>query len=333
MNEDKKIQEFQIPPEYSGKRADIALSLILSSFTRSQVKRLIAKGFILVEGRSIKPSKKLNGGERVSVSLIPLEPLEALPQDIPVPILYEDDYIVVVNKPAGIAVHPGAGIGDGTLVNALLYRCRGLSGIGGKLRPGIVHRLDKFTSGVMVVAKCDLAHSSLVNQFKSRKVGKKYLALVVGGVKGESGSFSSLIGRHPTDRIKMSTRARVGREALTLWRVVKRYKLVTLVEAEPKTGRTHQIRVHFAENGNPLLGDRVYGTRKYKSELLETISKNLGRQALHALSLGFTHPMTGEYMEFHAPLSDDMKGVIKMLEGQMIVSGEKEFTSSAGWSP
>jgi 23S rRNA pseudouridine1911/1915/1917 synthase len=333
MIKEKNIREFQIPPEYLGKRADVAISLILSSFTRSQVKRLIDKGLILVDGRSIKPSKKLNGGEGVSVALIPLEPLETQPQDIPVPILYEDDYIVVVNKPSGIAVHPGAGIGDGTLVNALLYRCRGLSGIGGKLRPGIVHRLDKFTSGVMVVAKCDLAHSFLVNQFKSRKVEKRYLALVVGDVKGESGSFFSLIGRHPTDRIKMSTRARVGREALTLWRVVKRYKLATLVEAEPKTGRTHQIRVHFAENGYPLLGDRVYGTRKHKSELIETISKNLARQALHALSLGFMHPMTGEYMEFHAPLSDDIEGGIKMLDGQMIVSRENELTPGVGCRP
>jgi 23S rRNA pseudouridine1911/1915/1917 synthase len=213
-----------------------------------------------------------------------------------------------------MTVHPGAGVRGGTLVNALLYRCRSLSGIGGKLRPGIVHRLDKDTSGVMVVAKGDLAHESLINQFKSQMVEKVYLALVAGSIKGESGSFSSLIGRHPTDRIKMSTRVRVGKEALTLWRVIERYKCATLVNARPKTGRTHQIRVHFAENGYPILGDRVYGPRRYKSNLLDLASKGLGRQALHALSLRFTHPRTGERMEFHAEIPDDIKRAINILE-------------------
>jgi 23S rRNA pseudouridine1911/1915/1917 synthase len=320
MDKEKNIQEFQIPQEFSGKRADIALSHLLSGFTRSQVKRLIDKELILIEGKPVKPSKRLSGGEDVSVTMLPLESLEAQPQDIPIEILYEDNDIVVVNKPAGITVHPGAAVGNKTLVNALLYRCKDLSGIGGKLRPGIVHRLDKYTSGVMVVAKSDSAHWSLVDQFKSRKVEKRYLALAVGNVKGESGSFSSLIGRHPTNRIKMSTRAKAGREALTLWRIIKRYQYATLVEVLPKTGRTHQIRVHFAENGYPLLGDRVYGQKKHKSDLIEVASKNLGRQALHALSLSFTHPRTGEFVEFQAPLPDDIKEVIRMLEERMGVS-------------
>ncbi len=316
MNREKNRQEFHVPPEFAGKRVDIALSHLLPDLTRSQVRRLIDEGLILVDDKSIKPSKRLSGGESVSVIQIPPQPLEAEPQDLPIPILYEDDDIIVVNKPASMAVHPGSGVGDRTLVNALLYRCRSLSGIGGKLRPGIVHRLDKDTSGVIVVAKGDLAHESLVNQFKSRMVEKVYLALVAGRIKGESGSFSSLIGRHPTDRIKMSTRARVGKEALTLWRVIKRYGCATLVDVKPKTGRTHQIRVHFAENGYPILGDRVYGPRRHKSDLLESVSKRLGRHALHALSLRFTHPRTGERVEFHAEIPDDMKRAIHILEGQ-----------------
>jgi 23S rRNA pseudouridine1911/1915/1917 synthase len=314
MNREKNKQEFHMPPEFSGNRADIALSHLLPDLSRSQVRRLIDEGLILVEGKLIKPSKKLSGGESVSVIQLPSRPLEAEPQDIPLPILYEDEEIVVVNKPAGMIVHPGAGVRDGTLVNALLYRYRNLSGIGGKLRPGIVHRLDKDTSGVLVVAKGYLAHESLVNQFKFRRVEKVYLALVAGRIKVDSGTFSSLMGRHPTDRMKMSMRTRVGKEALTSWRVIKRYEFATLVDVRPKTGRTHQIRVHFADNSYPILGDKVYGPRRHKSDLLELTSKSLGRQALHALSLCFTHPRTGERMEFHTEIPDDMKRVINMLE-------------------
>ncbi|HXG31460.1 MAG TPA: RluA family pseudouridine synthase [Thermodesulfobacteriota bacterium] len=309
-------ETFQIPSDFSGKRADVVFSSLLPGLTRSQVRRLIDDGFILIEGKPIKPSKKVTGGETVSVVLPPPEPLLAEPEDIPLDILYEDDDIVVVNKPAGMTVHPGAGIKRGTLVNALLFRCGGLSGIGGKIRPGIVHRLDKDTSGVMVVAKNDFTHQALVNQFNSRRVEKRYIALVLGNVKGECGSFSSPIGRHPTNRVRMSTRAKTGKEALTLWRVIKRYGEVTMVEAEPKTGRTHQIRVHFAENGYPLLGDRVYGSRKYGSHLLEEVSKCLGRQALHASKIGFIHPRSGRFLEFYAPIPDDMKRVIDLLEEQ-----------------
>lgn len=313
MNKEETREIFYIPQEFSGKRADIAFSSLLSGLTRSQIQRLIEEGFVLVEGKPVKPSKKLNGGELVSVTFPPPESIEAEPEDIPVEIIYEDEDVVVVNKSPGIAVHAGAGIKEGTLVNALLYKCRGLSGIGGKIRPGIVHRLDKDTSGVIVVAKNDSAHQALVNQFKSREVEKKYLALIVGNIKEESGSFTSRIGRHPTDRVKMTTKGKTGREALTLWKVVKRYGDATLVEAAPKTGRTHQIRVHFAENGYPILGDKVYGPRKYKSDLLESVTKKLGRQALHAAVIGFTHPRSGEYVEFRAPLPEDMKGAIDIL--------------------
>ncbi|HEY7536108.1 MAG TPA: RluA family pseudouridine synthase [Thermodesulfobacteriota bacterium] len=312
--EESHIERFQISQDLSGKRADVAISYLLTSVTRSQIKRMFEEGLVLIDGKPVKPSKKLSKGESVSVTFIPPKHLDVTPQDIPVTILYEDEDIIVVNKPAGMTVHPGAGMREGTLVNALLYKCSGLSGIGGKLRPGIVHRLDKDTSGVMVVAKNDLAHRSLVEQFKSRETIKKYLALVVGDIKLESGSFSSVIGRNPKDRKRMSTKVKTGKEALTLWRVIRRYKNVTMVEVEPKTGRTHQIRVHFAENNYPLLGDKVYGLKKQKSQLAEEISTKLGRQALHALTLSFKHPRTGVILEFSAPIPDDINAVINLLE-------------------
>jgi 23S rRNA pseudouridine1911/1915/1917 synthase len=317
MIKEVNTETLQIPFDFSGKRADVVFSRLLSGFTRSQIRRLIDERLILVEGKPIKPSKKLSGGETVSIKLLPPEPMETRPQNIPLKVLYEDDDIVVVNKAAGISVHPGAGIKEGTLVNALLYRCKGLSGIGGKIRPGIVHRLDKDTSGVMVVAKNDFAHQALIGQFKSREVRKSYIALLLGKVKGDAGSFSSPIGRHPTNRIKMSSRAKTGKEALTLWKVIKRYEEATMVEAEPRTGRTHQIRVHFADNGYPLLGDRVYGPVKHKSDLLNTVARNLGRHALHASTIGFVHPTSEKRVEFHAPLPNDMMEVINTLESRI----------------
>jgi 23S rRNA pseudouridine1911/1915/1917 synthase len=236
-----------------------------------------------------------------------------VPEDIAVSILYEDDYIAVVDKPPGMAVHPGAGLRSGTLVNALLFRCKNLSGIGGKIRPGIVHRLDKDTSGVMVVAKNDMAHNSLVNQFKSRAVEKKYLAIVEGNIRRESGVFSSRIGRHPVDRKKMSSKAKSGRESLTNFRVVKRFKDASLVEAEPRTGRTHQIRVHFSENGYPILADSVYGYKKHKSAAVAAAAGKVGRQALHASRIGFFHPHTQKFVEFTAPLPRDMNEALNIL--------------------
>jgi len=310
----QNLEELKVPPKHSGQRADVVFSSLLSGFSRSQVRRLIDEKNILVEGKAIKPSKKLEGGELVSVLIPPPEPLDLQPQNIPISIIYEDDEIIVVNKPPGITVHPGAGTKDGTLVNALLYICRDLSGIGGKIRPGIVHRLDKDTSGVLVVAKCDFSHQHLVGQFKSRRVEKQYLAIVAGEIKKSSGSFSSSIGRHPTNRIKMTSKLTIGREAITYWRAITRYKEATMVEVMPKTGRTHQIRVHFAENGYPIVGDKIYGARKHRSLFLEYVSKRLGRQALHASIIRFEHPRTGEKVEFKAPLSDDLKEVVKLFE-------------------
>lgn len=313
MNEEKGKKTVIVPPELSGKRADAALPHLLEGLTRSRVKRLIEEKRVLVGGEPVKPSRKLEAGDVVRALLPEPEPLDVLPEDIPLDIIYEDECIAVVDKPPGMSVHPGAGVRSGTLVNALLYRCGDLSGIGGKIRPGIVHRLDKDTSGVMVIAKNDAAHNSLVNQFKSRTVGKKYLAIVEGNLKKDSGEFSSKIGRHPVDRKKMSSRARTGREALTLWRVIKRFRDAALVEAEPKTGRTHQIRVHFSENGFPILADAVYGHKKRKSPAVAEAAREIGRQALHASKIRFLHPLTREIMEFTAPLPSDMSGALNIL--------------------
>jgi 23S rRNA pseudouridine1911/1915/1917 synthase len=313
MSKEEKTETFVVPPELSGKRADIALSHFLPGLTRSRIKRLMEKGLVMVGGEPVKPSRKLESGEVVGVTIPAPEPLEVVPENIPLHILYEDDCITVVDKPPGMAVHPGAGVASGTLVNALLFRCKNLSGIGGKIRPGIVHRLDKDTSGVMVVAKNDMAHNSLVNQFKTRTVEKKYMAIVEGNIRSESGAFSSRIGRHPADRKKMSSKAKSGRESLTNFRVVKRFKDATLVEAEPKTGRTHQIRVHFSENGYPILADSVYGHKKHKSAAVAAAAKKIGRQALHASRIGFFHPDTQKFLEFTAPLPRDMSEALNIL--------------------
>lgn len=309
-----RTETFHVTPELAGIRADIALSRVLEGQTRSQVKRLIEEGNVVIEGEPIKSSRKLEQGEEVRVRIPPPESLEAEPEEIPLSVLYEDEDLIVIDKPAGMTVHPGAGVKRGTLVNALLFRCKDLSGIGGKIRPGIVHRLDKNTSGVMVVAKNDMSHDSLVRQFKDRTVKKKYIAVVEGAVKKDSGSFSSKIGRHPTHRVKMSSKAASGRESLTNWKVLKRFEKAALVEAEPKTGRTHQIRVHFSENGHPIVADELYGHKKHRTSRLDRAAKAIGRQALHASGLGFTHPRTGKFMEFTAPVPEDMKKALNILE-------------------
>lgn len=311
---EERKETFEVTEELSGKRADVVLSHFLSDRTRSQIKKLIDDQHVLVKGKPIKPSKKFEKGELLDVTLPAPESIDAKPEDIDIEVLYEDSSIIVVNKPAGMVVHPGAGIKGATLVNALLYKCEDLSGIGGKIRPGIVHRLDKDTSGVIVVAKNDRSHNSLVSQFKSRTVKKRYLAIVEGYLKKESGSFASNIGRDPVNRIKMSSKSKSGRESLTLWKVIKRFKAASFVEVEPKTGRTHQIRVHFSENGYPILADKVYGHKRQKLQILANAAKKIGRQALHASKIGFTHPESGGRVEFTAPFPDDMKQALLYLE-------------------
>ena len=313
MQREKRREQFRVPPEWAGIRADVAFAHHLSPLTRTQVRKMMRSGLILIEGEPAKPSKKLSGGEMVQVTIPPPEPIDVKPEDIYVPIVHEDGDIVVVNKPSGMTVHPGAGVIEGTLVNALLSKCPDLSGIGGVLRPGIIHRLDKDTSGVMVVAKNDDAHLRLSKQFEARTVEKVYLAVVVGDIKGDSGVFDRPVGRHPTSRVKMSVRSKTPRSAITHWRVLERHGGATVLEVRPKTGRTHQIRVHFKEHGYPLLGDRVYFLKKFPTHTLKSLSAELGRHALHAASIGFDHPRSGERVVYEAPLATDIRDVIDAL--------------------
>jgi len=309
-------QSFSLPTEHSSKRADIIFSEIFYQHSRSQIRRFIREGHILIDGSVIKPSKILNGGEIVSVKFPEPEPIEAIPENIDVDVIFEDSDLIIVNKPAGMVVHPAAGNMRGTLVNALLHHCKDLSGIGGKIRPGIVHRLDKETSGVMVVAKNDFTHSNLTDQFKNKTVLKTYLALAHGVLKPDEGSYSSKIGRHKKNRIKMSSVTHSGRDSITDWKVKKRFKNSTLVQAFPKTGRTHQIRVHFSENGHPLLSDQLYGNTKKDRDLLGNFKGQIKRHALHASKIEFINPRSKKQVEFGAVLPDDFLNTINFLEKQ-----------------
>lgn len=296
----------------------------MEGLTRSMARRLIESGLVTVDGASHKPSLKLRGGEFIVVTIPPPVPAEPAAEEIPLEILYEDSDLVVVNKPAGMVVHPGAGNAGGTLVNALLGHCRDLSGIGGELRPGIVHRIDKDTSGVLVVAKNDQAHRDLSHQFKEHTIKRVYLALVFGSPKADKGKIESTIGRHPVDRKRMSGLARRGKQAVTHWQAIRRYPGLTLMRLKLETGRTHQIRVHLSEAGHPLAGDPVYGgsgrLTNIRDPQLIALIKGLGRQALHAKTLGFIHPATREYMEFDTELPADMAQIIEYLESQVLAA-------------
>ena len=303
----------RIPEEFAGQRADVFLSSVLSGQSRSSIKKHIERGNILIDRKPFKPSKIVNGGESLSIAIPPPDPPGVEAEKIDVEVVYEDRDLIVVDKPAGMVVHPGAGVTGGTLVNALLHMCRDLSGVGGETRPGIVHRLDKETSGIMVVAKNDRAHRSLSDQFKSRETKKEYAAVVSGEMKKNSGVFRSPIGRSPSNRVKMTTLSGTGRDAETGWEVVERLRGATLVKIEPRTGRTHQIRVHFSENGFPVLGDRVYGGRKSRPRGCGAAGTLVKRHALHAKKLGFVHPGTGKRLEFSVEIPEDMVSVIDFL--------------------
>src|ERR671925_637656 len=278
------MPEFSLTSEDAGERLDRYLTRQLPMHSRAYLQQLIAEQQILVNGRTTKPSYHLRAGDRISVSLPPPKPSGILPQPIPLDVLYEDAYLLVVNKMAGMVVHPSPGNASGTLVNALLAHCLRLSGIGGVERPGIVHRLDKDTSGCIVVAKDDTMHRGLACLFAERQVKKLYLAVVHGNIRDAGGVIDAAVGRHPVHRQKMSTHTRVGRQAVTEFRVIERFGLYTLVELQPRTGRTHQIRVHMAAMGHPLLGDPTYGRNRkelQRSPLAHQLSW-LRRQALHA---------------------------------------------------
>jgi 23S rRNA pseudouridine1911/1915/1917 synthase len=285
-------------------RLDTFLSL-QSSFTRSHIQRLIKLGMVTVNGIIEKIRYKVKINDRIEIS-IPDKPLELLiPENIPIDIIEEDDHIVVVNKPPHMVVYPAIGNRHGTLMNALAYSCDTLSPVGAPLRPGVVHRLDKDTSGLMVVAKNNRAHYDLVDQFREREIEKYYLALIYGNLKDEKGEIKKLIGRSTSDRKRMTTKSRSGKEAITQFEVIERFRQTSLVKAKILTGRTHQIRVHFASIGNPVLGDKTYGKKTLLTSGRQTI--NFPRQMLHAHSLKLKHPASKEIVQFEAPMPEDME--------------------------
>ena len=303
-----------------GKRLDLFLAEHLRGQSRSQIQQYIREGCIVLGGTQAKAGARVKEGDLIQGQIPAPRPARALPEDLPLRLIYEDADIVVVDKPPGMAVHPAGRMQSGTLVNALLFRLKDLQGVGGVMRPGIVHRLDKGTSGVMVVAKNDQAHEALVQQFRKREVKKLYLALVYGKVQGKDGTIAAPLGRHPIDRKRFSLRTRQPKEALTEWQVRERFAGITFVEVAPKTGRTHQIRVHMASRGHPLVGDPLY-TKKRRLALIEDpvlkgCIEALSRQALHASSIAFRHPTTGKMVEFTAPLAADIEAILEVLRGK-----------------
>jgi len=317
--------EFIVLSHEAGSRLDVFLSGKRLDLSRSQIKKVVEEGLVRVNHVHTRVGYRLKQGDVVCLQKREPRIDQALPENIPLNVIFEDQHILVVDKPAGVVVHPAAGNQQGTLVNALLFHCRDLSGIGGVLRPGIVHRLDKNTSGLLLVAKSDAAHRGLALQFKQHEVRKIYRALVYGNPKKDEGIIETPVGRHPTDRKKMSTGSRRGKDALTHWRVCERYGVATLLEVDLKTGRTHQIRVHLAAAGYPVVGDGVYGSPKRANTvnhpLLRSKLKEMSRQALHACEIAFSHPVTDETLSFFSPLPDDMSelcGFLNRISGKSI---------------
>jgi 23S rRNA pseudouridine1911/1915/1917 synthase len=291
-------------------RLDQFLAKRLPEYSRSRLQQLIRDGFVRLNNTTVRPRQIVRDGDKIQLIEPPLEKIETLPESIPLEILFEDDDLIVINKPAGLVVHPGAGHPRHTLVNALLSHCATLSGIGGKERPGIVHRLDKETSGCLVVAKNDAAHRELSKQFADRVVEKIYLALVVGKLRKAAGVIEEKIGRHPVHRQRMSATSLRGRAAKTEYRVIRSSDQASLIECRLHSGRTHQIRVHLHHLGHAVLGDKVYAPR---------FAKDFPRQMLHAWKLGFRHPRTAEWKNFEAPLLDDFATAIKLtIESQQV---------------
>ncbi len=291
--------------ETDGVRLDRFLADNMPELSRSHVQKLIEDGRVTVNGRVRKSNYKLRAGETVNCEVPPPEPVSILPENLPLDILYEDRDIIVINKARGMVVHPAAGVTSGTLVNALLYHCQDLSGINGEVRPGIVHRLDKDTSGVMIAAKNDAAHVDLAEQIRTKTATRRYLAIVRGNIREEGGVIRGDIGRHPVERKKMAIVPGVGKPAVTHFKVLERFGDYTFVECQLETGRTHQIRVHMTSIGHPLVGDPKYGTAKNPFAIQG--------QALHSTELTLFHPATKEKMTFTAPLPDDMQKILTML--------------------
>lgn len=295
--------------EEKGQRLDVFVVERFPELSRSHVQKLIEQGNVLVDGSVRKANYKLRGGEAVQVTVPQAEPISVEPEDIPLDILYEDKDIIVVNKARGMVVHPASGVYSGTLVNALLYHCQDLSGINGEIRPGIVHRLDKDTSGVMVCAKNDTAHLDLAEQIRTKTAHRTYWAIVHGNIKEEAGIIKGDIGRHPTDRKKMAIVRENGKPAVTHFKVLERFGEYTLVACQLETGRTHQIRVHMTSIGHPLINDPKYGPKKSSPFAING-------QALHSLQLTLTHPVTKEEMTFTAPIPTDMEKILTGLRNK-----------------
>lgn len=281
-------------------RIDKFLADKLEGITRSRIQKLVEDGCVTVDGHTVKSNYKLKSGQNVSVTVPDAKTADVKAEDISLDIVYEDDHLLVVNKPQNMVVHPAAGNYEGTLVNALLHHCGdSLSGINGVIRPGIVHRIDKDTSGLLLVAKDDITHNGLARQIKEHSLTRKYIAIVHGNFRQDEGTVDAPIGRHPTNRKKMCITEKNSRNAVTHYKVLKRFNEYTFVECRLETGRTHQIRVHMASIGHPVLGDKTYGVKKEKY--------NLSGQLLHAKLVGFVHPVTGEYMEFETDIPERFK--------------------------
>ena len=309
--------DLAVPVESTAERLDLFLRTHCPQHSRSSIQALIKAGAIRVNGQKTRPAYLVQPGDEIAVELPEPEPIAARPEALPLSIAYEDDDLLVVNKAAGMTVHPAPGATEGTLVNALLHHCRDLSGINGALRPGIVHRLDRETSGLLLVAKRDAAHRTLAASLQAHQIERRYAALVWGVLREENGRIEAPIGRHPKNRKKMAVVAD-GRAAATNFKVAKRCPFTTLVECQLETGRTHQIRVHLAHIGHPVFGDPVYGGRdqargirpEYRRQANCMLSL-IKRQALHAKKLRFAHPTTGEVMEFAAPLPEDFQAALE----------------------
>lgn len=305
-------RHFIVAAGEAGQRLDLYLARLLPDESRTRIQELIDRGKVRVAGRKVRRAHRVATGEAIEVELAPRPPLEAVPETIPLDVLYEDEDLLVINKPAGMAVHAGAGIAHGTLVNALLGRVETLSSVGGALRPGIVHRLDRGTSGALIVARHDAAHRHLAEQFRARRVKKTYLALIHGRLPRGAGTIALPIVRDLRRRTRMTARRRVGREARTDWRVLARLNAFTLVEADLRTGRTHQVRAHFSALGHPVVGDTLYGAPQQVRVARQSLPA-LGRNFLHAARIAFEHPRRGERVEVRAPLPAKLREYLGQL--------------------
>lgn len=311
-----------VPDNNDPKRIDKYLAEVLSQYTRARIQKLIDDERILVDGKPVKASHTIRAHEKIEVSVPAPVESHIRPQNIPLDIIYEDEHLLVVNKKAGMVVHPAYGNMSNTLVNALLYHCDNLSGIGGVKRPGIVHRLDKDTSGILVAAKDDETHLALSEQFAQRSTERKYIAVLWGHFKEQNGEITGMIARSSRDRTKMVSSQTRGKLAITRYEVLEKFPLTSLVSVKLETGRTHQIRVHFASKGHPVFGDKQYGGRKKmimqlndkKIHIALDMLKCIARQALHAKTLGFTHPHTQEFMRFTSELPNDMIELIHVMQ-------------------